>query len=731
MLCGLMVMLFITIPAFAQTDVTIREINTIPQENLDELMALGADVTPENITALVTNEWVGTLNDGPYVRVTGVVLTDPYYSGFASWTDDGRPGRIHFFIRDIAAETDGYEGMTVMVVDPTGGSLGLQVGDVVEIEGYVAVFGATGRRTWQLTPLDAESINIVDFGAYPVDHPILQPVSVSTSDINIVVDEVAGEPVVQANWANFSNLHSEYVRVEGAVITNSAQAARPNWAFASIGDDARVLSIDISLRYRNDRGGDGEYPNPPYHTRDDDFIAPNPGALVNVQGFLIHGQFDAFNIGQPQGSMFSLAPITDDDLELTTSPPIITVHPLEGIPDGAFTVTATVISGSGEPITAVTLHYEFTDETEGSVAMTFDGDDQFVGTVPATGAQDGQFVIYSVSATDANDDSSQSPNFTTRILVDGITQIAHIQQTASGGTGASPFVNLTLPMDLNVVVQTHPDRSGLISVQDAAAQWSGIFIAPSEELIAVLTHGTTINITEARVEEFFNLTQLVVASGGYTVTGDDDAFPHVLLTTAAVSGSSAFAESYEGVAVRFEDVIISDPNPDAPSLFGEFAFSDDGTTAIQLRARTGVAQSSSLLPLGHTIFEGGESLGWIQGILSFTHSNFKLLPERGVDIDFKVSNEPDSNGQQTGIEALYPNPLNGVGTLNYVLGTDGNVSISVFDVMGRRVAVLADGEQVAGMHTVTLDASSLASGLYIVRMTTPNMVESVKFVVAR
>lgn len=731
MLCGMLVMLFVATPAFAQQDVTIRELNTIPQGNLDELIALGTSITGDDIQALITNEWVGV-----NVRVTGVVLSDPYYSGLASWVGPptNAPGRVHYFIRDIAAETEGFEGMTIQVVDDTNpnASLGLQVGDVIEIEGFVAAFGSGVQRTWQMTPLDSDAITLVSLNEYPAGHPMLQPITMSTGDIHTVVDEVAGEPVVQPNWANFSNLHSEYVRIEGAIITNSVQAARPNWAFASIGEDARIASYDLSLRYRNDRNPETGYPNPPYHTRplDDPFIAPNPGAIINVQGFLTYGQFDAFNIGMPPRTFFTLAPITDDDLEITTSPPIITVHPLNGIPGGPFTVTATVVTGSGASITSVTLNYAFTDGTEGTVAMTFEGNDEFAGQVPVTGAQNGQFVTYSVSATDAAGESSESPNLSTRILPDGITQIAHIQQTATGGAGPSPFVNQTLPMNLNVVVQTRPDQSGLIAVQDGTDPWSGVFISPSEELIAVLTQGMTITITEATVEEFFNLTQLVVTSSGYTVTGSADVYPYVLLTTEELAGSTAVAESYEGMAIRFENVIISDPNPDAPSTFGEFAFSDDGTTASQLRARTGVAQSSSLLPLGHTIFEGGEELGWIQGIWSFTHSNYKLLPEIGDDIDHKVSNEPGAGGPVNGIEALYPNPLNGVGTLSYVLASDSEVSVTVFDIMGRRVAVLAEGVQPAGTHRVSLDASHLASGLYIVRMMTPNTVESVRFVVA-
>ena len=44
------------------------------------------------------------------------------------------------------------------------------------------------------------------------------------------------------------------------------------------------------------------------------------------------------------------------------------------------------------------------------------------------------------------------------------------------------------------------------------------------------------------------------------------------------------------------------------------------------------------------------------------------------------------------------------------------VRLEVFDVLGRRVAVLFDGTQGGGRHTVVWEAGRLASGLYLVRM---------------
>ena len=44
-------------------------------------------------------------------------------------------------------------------------------------------------------------------------------------------------------------------------------------------------------------------------------------------------------------------------------------------------------------------------------------------------------------------------------------------------------------------------------------------------------------------------------------------------------------------------------------------------------------------------------------------------------------------------------------------------------MIGQVVKVLADGEYAAGSHTVTLDASHLASGVYFCRLQTENFVD--------
>jgi hypothetical protein len=64
----------------------------------------------------------------------------------------------------------------------------------------------------------------------------------------------------------------------------------------------------------------------------------------------------------------------------------------------------------------------------------------------------------------------------------------------------------------------------------------------------------------------------------------------------------------------------------------------------------------------------------------------------------------------------YPNPFNPTTTISYQLARKGNVSLKIYNILGEEVAVLANGVQEAGPHTVRFDARGFASGVYLYRL---------------
>lgn len=104
------------------------------------------------------------------------------------------------------------------------------------------------------------------------------------------------------------------------------------------------------------------------------------------------------------------------------------------------------------------------------------------------------------------------------------------------------------------------------------------------------------------------------------------------------------------------------------------------------------------------------------------------------------------NGEQlfTGIEPIgsstpdkfslsqnYPNPFNPVTNINFSLPAAGNVKLVVFDMTGREVAILVNGQLTAGAYKVDFNASSLATGVYFYRLETESFTDVKKMMLIK
>jgi surface protein len=97
----------------------------------------------------------------------------------------------------------------------------------------------------------------------------------------------------------------------------------------------------------------------------------------------------------------------------------------------------------------------------------------------------------------------------------------------------------------------------------------------------------------------------------------------------------------------------------------------------------------------------------------------------------RASEEAPLTFEETKLRVNAPNPFQRSTTISYQLAEAEDVTIQVYDVLGRRVGTLVDGRQQAGVHEVTWQARGMASGTYFCRMEAEDYTATQKMTLVR
>ncbi len=79
----------------------------------------------------------------------------------------------------------------------------------------------------------------------------------------------------------------------------------------------------------------------------------------------------------------------------------------------------------------------------------------------------------------------------------------------------------------------------------------------------------------------------------------------------------------------------------------------------------------------------------------------------------------------------YPNPFNPTTVIEFVLPTADNVSLKIYDVLGREVATLLNERRNAGVHRVSFNATNLSSGTYFYRLQSGKFTQTRKMILVK
>lgn len=83
------------------------------------------------------------------------------------------------------------------------------------------------------------------------------------------------------------------------------------------------------------------------------------------------------------------------------------------------------------------------------------------------------------------------------------------------------------------------------------------------------------------------------------------------------------------------------------------------------------------------------------------------------------------------LEQNYPNPFNAQTQIRYSIPLNSIVKIDLFNVLGQKVKSIVNEYRTAGSYTATLDATNLASGVYLYKIQAGDFMDSKKMVIIK
>jgi hypothetical protein len=133
-------------------------------------------------------------------------------------------------------------------------------------------------------------------------------------------------------------------------------------------------------------------------------------------------------------------------------------------------------------------------------------------------------------------------------------------------------------------------------------------------------------------------------------------------------------------------------------------------------------------------FIGDSLLGKEQNIETLTgEASFNKLRNNKIQLLAKVNGTGSKNliPKEYNLYDNYPNPFNPITTIKYDLPNAGDVSLIIYDILGRKVKELVNTKQEAGRYEIQFNASSLASGVYIYHLIAEKYISAKKMILLK
>ncbi|NOS83556.1 MAG: T9SS type A sorting domain-containing protein [Ignavibacteria bacterium] len=186
--------------------------------------------------------------------------------------------------------------------------------------------------------------------------------------------------------------------------------------------------------------------------------------------------------------------------------------------------------------------------------------------------------------------------------------------------------------------------------------------------------------------------------------------------TYAISGYSQFSSTNLFVTKKFTEM-----SPDILEIWSNY-YEPDVSRNADWQYCTEFSTDSYILHDSSVVTFGS---GWSEDVSAFAIIKYDSVGNIIYNIEqnldrpgFTSSNvKQKTENLNFGLRQNYPNPFNPVTMITYSIPEQSFVTLKVYDILGREVAELINGQQNAGSYSERFDGSKLASGMYIYKLT--------------
>ena len=349
-------------------------------------------------------------------------------------------------------------------------------------------------------------------------------------------------------------------------------------------------------------------------------------------------------------------------------------------------ISAQIVPVSGS-ISSAAIYYGTTNALINTATMSWDADSTWIGYI-TTGTEFGNELLqYKVIAIDNSGNQGESSVSSTLVASSTPDDIDEIHANVVEGQIVTIQGIVTV-------------GSGLLSlsttsayIQDESGRGLNLF---DYDLITGIDRGDELRVVGIVVQYF---STVEVTDFEFETVSTGNALPAPLETTSSGANSS----DYEGTLISFPgEITVLETIGDDDGL----KLTIDDVTTVMIWNSTGVTTSG---------LEVGTSWGFT-GIGSQYIETYQLLVAYDEDIATLGIDAGNTLPNEFALYPAFPNPFNPKTTISFTTDIAGVVHVDIYDINGRKIDELTQEFFSPGSYSVAWNASSLASGIYFIRI---------------